>query len=347
MTSTKFSPSPAQGAASKKPRPSGLVRIARWMLLPILAALILVAAIAYGGPKALPAMPSINDPFRTVDFSGLPPLSHFQADDGEALAYRHYVPNAPSAKGSVVLVHGSSASSESMHLLATAFAKAGLSTYTLDVRGHGASGTKGQIGYIGQLEDDLSTFVRTVAPAKPATLAGFSSGGGFVLRFAGSDRQESFDSYLLLAPFLSQDAPTYRSNSGGWVDVGIPRIVAISILNSFGIQRFNELPVMRFALSEKAKEFLTPAYSFALATNFRPHGAYINDIKSVNRPCVVLAGADDELFETGKFEPVFRSAGKMWPVTLLPGIGHTPLTLEPAALDAAVEAVQRMQRGGV
>ncbi len=79
------------------------------MLLPILAALILGAAKAFGGPRVLPAMPSINDPFRAVDFSGLPPLSHYKSDDGEALAYRHYGPKSPSAKGSVVLVHGSSA----------------------------------------------------------------------------------------------------------------------------------------------------------------------------------------------------------------------------------------------
>ena len=104
---------------------------------------------------------------------------------------------------------------------------------------------------------------------------------------------------------------------------------------------------MRFALSEQAKRFLTPEYSFALATNFRPQSDYVRNIRSAEMPCVVIAGADDELFLTDKLEVVFRSAGKMWPVTLLPGVGHTPLTLEPAALDAAVEAVQRLQRGGV
>jgi hypothetical protein len=34
-------------------------------------------AIEFGGPKSLPPMASVNDPFNTVDFSDLPPLRHF------------------------------------------------------------------------------------------------------------------------------------------------------------------------------------------------------------------------------------------------------------------------------
>ena len=34
--------------------------------------------------------------------------------------------------------------------------------------------------------------------------------------------------------------------------------------------------------------------------------------------------------------------GKDVPVTLLPGIGHIPLTLEPAAVEAAISAVRSM-----
>lgn len=315
--------------------------------LVVVAALILAAAIAFGGPRPPPPMASINNPFKLVDFSALPPLSHFKAQDGTSLAYRHYAPSQQGSRGSVVLVHGSSAQSNSMHVLAMAFANAGLSAYALDIRGHGDSGQKGQIDYVGQLEDDLEAFVRVVEPPKPSTLVGFSSGGGFVLRFAGSKRQTEFGSYLLLSPFLSQDAPNYRPGSGGWVDVGVPRVIAISLLNAVGVRAFNRLPVTSFALNQEAKAFLTPEYSFALATNFRPHRDYLADIRSANQPCIVLAGTSDEAFLTDKLEAIFRSEGKDWPVHLLPGIGHIPLTLEPAALEAAVQAVQTMQRSGV
>lgn len=314
--------------------------------LAVVVVLILAAAIAFGGPRPLPTMASINNPFKSVDVSGLPPLSHFKAEDGTSLAYRFYLSSKQGSRGSVVLVHGSSARSDSMHTLAMAFANAGLSAFALDIRGHGDSGRKGQIDYVGQLEDDLDAFVRVVQPPKPSTLVGFSAGGGFVLRFAGSKRQTEFESYLLLSPFLSQDAPNYRPGSGGWVDVGIPRVIAISMLNSVGVRAFNRLPVTSFALSPEAKAFLTPEYSFALATNFRPHTDYLADIRSANQPCTVLAGTKDEAFLTEKLEAIFRAQGKDWPVHLLPGIGHIPLTLEPAAVEAAVQAVRVMQRSG-
>jgi pimeloyl-ACP methyl ester carboxylesterase len=88
-----------------------------------------------------------------------------------ALAYRHYTSGPTMGTASarrVVLVHGSSASSRSMHPMAQALATAGYMVDALDVRGHGDSGTRGHLGatdvndkrakegYIGQLEDDLA-----------------------------------------------------------------------------------------------------------------------------------------------------------------------------------------------
>ena len=304
----------------------------------------LAAALAFGGPTSPPTMASIGKPFATVDFSEMPPLSRYTAGDGVALAYRYYKPAGGVRRGSVVLIHGSSASSNSMHMLARAFASAGYDAYALDIRGHGASGVKGTIDYVGQLEDDLEAFVNTVRPARPATLAGFSSGGGFVLRVAGSRRQDAFQNYLLLSPFLSLDAPNARPGSGGWVNVGLPRIVAITMLDRLGIRAFNDLPVISFGLSEAAKTVLTPTYSFSLATNFGPERDYAANIRAVHQPVAVVAGASDEAFVTDKLEGIFRGQGQAWPVTLLPGIGHIALTLDSGAVDAAVNAVEAMSR---
>src|SRR6266513_324398 len=119
-------------------------------------------AIALGGPgKAPPPMSSINDPFKNVDFSDLPEATYGTARDGTNLAFRAYLAAGDAVKGSVVFVHGSSASSSSMHLMAKGFAAAGYAAYTLDIRGHGKSGSKGHIAYIGQLEDDIEDFVHS------------------------------------------------------------------------------------------------------------------------------------------------------------------------------------------
>jgi len=319
------------------------------MKLPVLILLIFlvlvvaafVLALAFGGPGEPPPMPSISSPFKNADFSGLPPVSRFDARDGTKLAYRAYAPQG-AAQGSVVLIHGSSAQSNTMHVMAKAFAAAGFAAYALDVRGHGDSGTKGQIAYIGQLDDDLEDFVRAVKPERSATLAGFSSGGGFALRIAGGARQKLFDNYLLLSPFINPDAPTQRRDSGGWVKVGIPRIVAIALLNSIGVRAFNGLPVVKFALAEEARKFLTPQYSFALLQNFGPERDYKANIRAMGQPVRLVAGQEDEVFYADRFAELFKSAGKEIPVTLVPGIGHIGLTLEPAGVQAAVAAVKSM-----
>ena len=229
-----------------------------------------------------------------------------------------------------------------MHPMAKELTAAGFTTYVLDIRGHGGSGDKGQIGYIGQLEDDLTDFMRAVSPPAPVTLAGFSSGGGFALRFAGSSGQDLFQSYLLLAPFLSQNAPSIRPAGGGWASVGVPRIVALSILNGFGLRTFNSLPVLRFAVGENTKTILTSEYSYALETNFRPHEDYLADLRNMHQPFRILIGENDEVYYPNRFAEVLKQAGKDVPVTIVPAVDHIHLILSPLALKTAVEAVRSL-----
>lgn len=317
------------------------------MFAALIAAVALVAAaslcVVFGGPSQPPAMESINSPFKALDYSALPAVSRFRTLDGSDLAFREYSAAGPQPLGSVVLIHGSSASSRSMHPMAQALANAGYQVYALDVRGHGESGKKGHADYIGQLEADLSAFVQAAKPVQPSTLAGFSSGGGFVLRFAGSQYRSRFGSYLLLSPFISQGSPTQRPDSGGWVSVGVPRIAVLTMLNAAGVHAFNHLAVTSFALDEEARTLLTPEYDFNLASNFRPLPDYMANLRSVDRPCAILAGADDEAFHAERFEPLVRTAGKDWPVQLLPGVKHIPLTLEASALQAVVQRVRALQ----
>lgn len=289
-------------------------------------------------------MQSISDPFKSVDFSDVPAIRHYSARDGEPLAYRLYVPIAVPNQGSVVLIHGSSSRSDRIHPLSKAFAQRGYTAYALDIRGHGESGRKGQIAYIGQLEDDLEDFMNSVKPAGFKTLVGFSSGGGFALRFAGSRLREMFDQYLLLSPFIHQNAPTYRPRSGGWVATGVPRFIGLLILNRIGITWFNHLPVNTFALNAEARKFLTPSYSYALAQNFRPHNDYEKDIHGAKKPMQVLVGKEDEVFYADRFASVFKEAGRSIPVTILPGIGHMDLVLNSVAVTAVVSAADNLNR---
>src|SRR3989344_2673667 len=171
-----------------------------------------------------------------------------------------------------------------------------------------------------------------VPHAGPQTLMGFSAGGGFALRFAGSARQDLFDRYVLLSPFLHHNAPTSRPDSGGWVSVGLPRMVAITLLNQIGITRWNHLPVLSFALNDVARELLTPRYSYTVATNFRPHDDYQADIRNARGTVCIVAGQDDDFFPADPFADLFAKSGKPVPVTLVPGVNHMGLTLDAQAV---------------
>ncbi|MDI9336771.1 MAG: alpha/beta fold hydrolase [Gammaproteobacteria bacterium] len=317
------------------------------ILLGILAAWILglILAITLGGPKPPPPIASINNPFKALNMSDLPPIQMYLGKDQTKLGYRYYPASASKSMGSVILVHGSSANSVSMHPLAKACAQAGYATYSLDIRGHGASGHKGTIDYIGQLEDDMLAFTQQVRPSQPSTLLGFSAGGGFALRMASGEHSQLFQSYVFLAPFVHHSAPNQRPDSGGWANVGIPRTLALSLLNEMGITRFNSLPVLSFALDPAAKNFLTPEYSYALASNFRPllSQDYRITIEHLKAPYAVIAGAHDEAFFTDKLLEIFPQVEGVSPVTVLPQMGHIDMILKDLALSQITRSIELLQ----
>lgn len=324
----------------------------RWALAALgglaVVAAVLAAAIAFGGPRPPAPMASISAPFAKVDLRDLPAVQRVVARDGTPLALRRYVAATTPPHGSVVLVHGSSASSRSMHTLAEALTQSGRDVVALDMRGHGESGPRGRIERIGQLEDDVEDVLAAVAPAlpRPRTLVGFSSGGGFALRFASGPQQALFDGTVLLSPFLSQDAPTQRPDSGGWVSVGLPRYIAVGLLHEAGIAAFDHLPVTAFAVAPGNPADLTTHYDFALAQNFRPRPDYRADIRTARGPMAVLVGAEDEAFHAEQFAAVFAQASRPVPVTVLPGLGHIAITLDPAALQAVVDSLDSLYLKG-
>ena len=294
------------------------MRIVKWTLL-LLGIIIIIgagiaAAIALSSPKSPPTLELISAPFRSMDFSNLPPLSHYTARDGAKLVYRTYL--SRQSKQTIVLIHGSSGSSRSMHALAGYLQGQGMDVYALDVRGHGESGSKGDITYVGQLEDDLED-----------------------LRFAGSNRQKLFAHYVLLAPFLRYDAPTTRPNNSEWAKASVPRIIGLTLLGPIGKKWFGHLPVIAFAIDPKTVQYQTATYSYRLWSNFGPHHDYKADMKAAKQPITVLVGKDDELFYPQKYLPVFAGSQPHAEIIVVPNVGHITLISDKAGMKAVAEQV--------
>src|ERR1700733_12251123 len=264
--------------------------------------LTLVAMIAtpLGG---LPELTSISQSAGAVDRSSMPPPSRFSARDGTELAYRHYPARGPSSGKIAILVHGSSGSSVAVHGLADALAARGVETYAPDIRGHGGSGSRGDVGFIWQLVKDMAGFlavVRNTSPAEPLTLLGHSAGGGFALRVAGSQVQDLFARTVLLAPYLGHDAPTNRPESGGWASADLPRFFALAAMRRLGIDCCESLPTLAFAVPANSSSILAPTYSWRLMRNFATRG-YRGDLAAVTKPLTLFAGAADELMLSDKY----------------------------------------------
>jgi alpha-beta hydrolase superfamily lysophospholipase len=304
----------------------------------------LVLAVMIATPLvAPPELRSISAARGTVDFSALPAIERFQARDGTALGFRHY-PATGTATGRVaIVIHGSSGSSgNSIHALSAALAAHGVESYAVDIRGHGASGTRGDIGYVGQLEDDLADFVavvRKTSPTAPLTLIGHSAGGGFALRVAGSPIQGLFVRTVLLAPYLGYYAPTNRPNSGGWASPDMPRIIALTMLRRLGIVCCDALPVLAFAVPPNSAQNLVPAYTERLRGNFATHLDFRTDLAAATRPVSIYSGADDELMLADKYAEAVRGIGLPVTVKLIDGIDHIGIVSKPAAVSAIADDV--------
>jgi alpha-beta hydrolase superfamily lysophospholipase len=308
-----------------------------------LAATLLVAIVVLGGMIAFdaPAKPTplaaVSDAFDNVDFSGVPPVQSYIARDGATLGYRAYEGSGDQV---VVLIHGSTDDGGGIHPLARGLRDAGATVYVPVLRGHGTHGGSGDIGYIGQLDDDLADLVallRKDHPNASYSLIGFSSGGGFTIRMMVGPQANLFDRYIMVSPVLPHGAPTLRPRVGGWVSIALPRIIALTIVNSIGIDWFNGLPIIAFATSPKATN-LTGAYSFRLAINFGAPDDYLSGLGKSTKPAAVLVGSKDELFYPERFAPLLNPARADLPVTIVPGVGHIGMTVTPDGIAAVRRA---------
>lgn len=321
----------------------GALSLLKWGLAAVGAvALLLTALIAT--PLERPAeMRSVSDSAKGIDWSTLPPLERFQARDGTWLGYRHYAPTGTATGRGAIFIHGSSGSSGTVnHALTHAIASRGVETWALDIRGHGASGTRGDIGYVGQLEDDLVDFVahvRKSAPDLPLTLVGHSAGAGFSLRVAATPiMQDLFVRTVLVAPYLGYDAPTNKPKAGGWANADLPRFFALATLRKLGVDCCAQLPVLAFAVPPNSERILVPTYSDRLMRNFATRG-YRLDLPAVTHPITIFGGAEDEMMMSDKYAETVQAIKPSIDVKVIDGVNHMGMVTNPKAVSAIAEDV--------
>jgi pimeloyl-ACP methyl ester carboxylesterase len=316
----------------------------KWTLAVVGVLVLVVSGMLAIPVKSPPPLASIHAGAQAIGHEGRPELSRFQARDGTWLAYRLYPAQNGARDRLVILAHGSSASSDEMHVVARSLAENGVNAVAIDARGHGASGTRGDIAYIGQLDDDMTDLVgelrKSYADAQ-LTLIGHSSGGGFALRIAAGPVGALFDRFVLLAPYLGYSAPTNRpaEKAGRWAEPDIPRILALAFLRVIGIDWAQSLPVIAFANAPEAAKFVTSRYSFRLLTDYGPPPDWEGALRKTAARIDVIAGDSDELMDAAAYKSVLPPLGVH--VVLLPNVDHMGVVYQPAALAAILETTAR------
>jgi pimeloyl-ACP methyl ester carboxylesterase len=254
------------------------------------------------------------------------PLETYTARDGATLYARHYGAKFADAP-LLVLVHGSGWHGLQFDGLARGLAD-DAEIIVPDLRGHGAHPVRrGDVDYIGQLEDDIADLIeQNRKPDQQVILAGHSSGGGLVIRFAAGEHAQMIDKAVLLAPFLKYNAPTTRENSGGWAQPLTRRIIGVSMLNQFNIFRWNHLWVIQFnfpksVLTGPLGHTATNAYSFRMNTSFAPRGDYLADVAALPEFLLVV-GKKDEAFIADEYEPLMSAVNSKGQYLLVDEVSH-------------------------
>jgi pimeloyl-ACP methyl ester carboxylesterase len=265
------------------------------------------------------------------------------APDGLELYLRRYPTENPIAR-LVVMIHGSGMHSGQFEHLAAALAAEGAAEVLVPtLRGHGVSPERrGDVDYVGQLEDDLAALIEANASAdQEVVLLGHSSGGGLVVRFAGGAHGAMMDRAILLAPYLGHDAPTTRPNAGGWAHPILRRYIGLEILNGFGLTALNGLKVVQFnlpdaILNDANSGPITETYSYRLNTSYHPRSDLGADIASLP-DALVIAGTDDEAFIAELYQPTIEAFTSLGTYQVLPDLQHLDVVDAPSTAELIID----------
>ncbi|MEC0267105.1 alpha/beta hydrolase [Paenibacillus anseongense] len=234
----------------------------------------------------------------------------FTARDGAKLPYRHF--KGPS---DIVLIflHGITEPSLYLREFGTYMSEQHLATVILpDLRGYGENPLRrGDIDYIGQLDDDIEDLIHHIQSCYPdATIifGGHSAGGATALRQTIRPIHANIHAYLLISSALSPNSPLARKDgNNNESTVSIPKYALLMGLNAIGITKFNHTVVYRrLTPQDKLHGTETCQLSYRLAVSRMLDNQYENYLRQLNASTFVLVGEEDEVFNAHAYEPLYN-----------------------------------------
>lgn len=292
-----------------------------------------------------------------------PSIRTFQAPDGARLVARH-VKGRRDSDLTVVLLHGVLSTAAEYDILATRLNDAsGAEILTLDLRGHGASdGTPGDVAYIGQYGEDVGGVLAELRRNRPRgriVLAGYSMGGGIVLRYAEQATRPAPDAYLLFAPLMGPDSPTARSeppvrdgddagvagarngsrNATSGMKLHVRRLIGLAMLNAVGVRALNDLETLVF---DVPADHPIRGYTYRALVGMTP-ARHVAALEADALPLLTIVGAEDQAFHVDAFPDVIgRHANGT--TRILESVDHDGLIYSAEAAEIAGAWLEDLSR---
>ncbi len=231
-------------------------------------------------------------------------VKYFASEGNIRIAYFPYI--AKDEKANLILIHGGGAHSTSGYqYIAEGLINYNISTYLMDLRGHGLSeGRRGDTEEVEFVYKDIYNLISLIKSVsdKPIFLSGHSSGSGVILNYISYKNTENISGFIFISPEFGYKSNTNRENikepfarPRTWIFI----LSALSGKNLFKhttAVNFNYLP----EILDRDKLILN-SYTTSMSYACTPDNPE-EQFKKIDKPVKIIIGENDEVIDPGKLK---------------------------------------------
>ena len=250
-------------------------------------------------------------------------MGSLKSADGTKLAYRAWP--KPGASATFAVVHGLGEHSGRYARFADGMANHGMSTYALDLRGHGQSeGQRGHVDSWSQWTDDVSAFVKHVEGLAGAEVVplGHSFGGAALLSTVLAGKLPNSKRFAVSSPALRLrlQAPAWKTAVAPFASRILPRLAMDNEVDPAAVSRIPEV-----VAAYRNDPLVHSRISSRMYTEWKNATEDIlGRAGQIKIPFLILAGSADPLIDPEGSRRLHELAPSLSELHLLEGRYHEP-----------------------
>ena len=245
---------------------------------------------------------------------------------GLRLAYRTW--EAPKSRAAIVVVHGLGEHSGRYAEFGERLAGSGVSTFAMDLRGHGLSeGRRGHVPSFDVFLQELDRFRREVEGLAdfrvPLFLLGHSLGGLIALRYQ-EEYNTRFEGAIIVSPWLAtaMTVPRWKANAAHAMSKLLPAMPFKANIKPEYVSRDTDV-VEAYRADPLVHDTVTPRFFSEVSAAM---GLALQRSDRIQEPLLFMAAGDDRLVDTERSLRFARSlTGPDTTVKVYPGHYHALL----------------------